>query len=254
MPFGHAQASTGRLAVLGRVFGPEIRAFLERSAPKEPSLALDLGCGPGHTTAIIADTLHPRRTVGLDIAWDFIEASAPRVRPGVEFHVHDVSQAPFPVSDADVVFCHFLLTHIPDPAAALATWATQLAPGGLLLVDEVESIEKTQPAFARYLEIAAERIADAGGRLHAGPVLEALGPIAGLELVSSDVVDAPVATADAAEMFHINIGVWAGWDFAKERYERAEIERLTAELADLRGSASHGEITWRMRQMVFRRA
>jgi hypothetical protein len=74
-----------------------------------------------------------------------------------------------------VVFCRFLLSHLPDPGAALAAWASQLAPGGLLLVEEVERIRTDQPALRGYREQAAALLAarghtlEVGARLHRCP-------------------------------------------------------------------------------------
>jgi hypothetical protein len=57
-----------------------------------------------------------------------------------------VRTVPFPTGGpSGLLFCRLLLSHHPDPAAALAAWATQLAPGGLLLVDEVERIHSVDP-------------------------------------------------------------------------------------------------------------
>ena len=51
-----------------RVFGPTTAAFLRRDAlpTGAPTLAVDLGCGPGYTTALVARCGGPARTVGLE--------------------------------------------------------------------------------------------------------------------------------------------------------------------------------------------
>jgi trans-aconitate methyltransferase len=66
--FGDTPTAAQRLAVMARVFEPEMRTFLGTCAHLRPELAIDLGCGPGFTTRLLAETLQARRTVGLDVS------------------------------------------------------------------------------------------------------------------------------------------------------------------------------------------
>ena len=66
------------------------------------------------------------------------------------------------------------VAHLADPAGALAGWSTQLAPGGLLLVEEVERIRTGQPALGGYLEVAAALLAARGHALEICPRLHRL--------------------------------------------------------------------------------
>src|SRR4029450_13566344 len=76
-----------------------------------------------------------------------------------------------PVAPADLLYCRLLLTHLPDPATAVARWATQLRPDGRLLIDEVESIETKHDVLRRYLALVADLVAHEGGELYIGPRL-----------------------------------------------------------------------------------
>ena len=166
--FGDTSLAARRLALLADVFEPPSRAFLERfagpvSSGAEPlDLAVDLGCGPGHSTRLVASVVGARRTLGLDQSGSFVGRAEAEAPPGVEFAVHDVTVVPFPAGAAGLVYGRFLLSHLPDPPASLAAWATQLAPGGLLLVDEVDRIHTTQPALRGYLDTAAALLAARG--------------------------------------------------------------------------------------------
>ena len=156
--FGDSAPAARRLSLLAEVFEPTSRAFLAHAGARlagPPELAVDLGCGPGHSTRLLVSVLGLRRVLGLDQSASFVALAAADAPPGAEFAVHDVTVVPFPCPPAGLLSCRFLLGHLPDPAAALAAWATQLAPGGLLLVEEVERIRTDQPALRRYLELAA---------------------------------------------------------------------------------------------------
>ncbi|MGH3099879.1 MAG: class I SAM-dependent methyltransferase, partial [Thermoleophilia bacterium] len=169
--FGDSAAAARRLGLLADVFEPPSRELLERFGGVPPGLAVDLGCGPGHTTRLVASVTGARRTLGLDQSASFVALAEAEAPPGVSFAVHDVTLAPFPCPPAGLVYGRFLLSHLPDPAAALAAWATQLAPGGLLLVDEVDRIHTADPALRGYLEVAAALLASRGHTLEVGPLL-----------------------------------------------------------------------------------
>jgi trans-aconitate 2-methyltransferase len=172
--FGDSAPAARRLGLLADVFEPPSRELLERFAGVPLDLAVDLGCGPGHTTRLVASVTGARRTLGLDQSEAFVALAAAAAPPGISFAVHDVTVVPFPAGPAGLVYGRFLLSHLPDPAAALAAWATQLAPGGLLLVEEVERIHTAQPALRRYLDTAAALLAARGHTLEIGAALHRL--------------------------------------------------------------------------------
>ncbi len=63
--FQDTDLAARRLAVLAEVFAPASRAFLLDVVQSRPELALDLGCGPGYTTRLLAEVTlyhHPVST------------------------------------------------------------------------------------------------------------------------------------------------------------------------------------------------
>jgi trans-aconitate 2-methyltransferase len=257
--FGDSALAARRLGVLAELFEPSSRAFLERFADPPPGLAVDLGCGPGHTTRLLAAVLGPRRTLGLDQSASFVAMAAAGQPagelPAVGFAVHDVTQVPFPCPPADLVYGRFLLSHLPDPAAALASWATQLAPGGLLLVDEVERIQTDQPALRGYLETTTALLASRGHTMEVGRrVLRRLPDPPGLVGRDDRIVGLALPTARVGEMFAQNLGVWRD-DAARAGVAAgAALDRLAADLAAVAAGEVDGSISWELRQLAFRRA
>lgn len=244
--YGDSVSAGDRLDIVARVFEPTSRRFLERAAPMTPRLALDLGCGPGNTTRLIADALRPQRTVGLDRSGPFLERARRGAPHNVEFIEHDVFITPFPIGPADVVFARLLLAHLPDRAGVVARWTAQLAPGGVALLDEIEELRTDEPAFTEYLPIAMGVVERSGGRLIAGPELGAMAAPPGTRRVHDEVVTLDATAAQVAPIFGMNLRVLAEHG---EIEPRPRLERELAEIAERGG----GSIEWLVRQVAFRR-
>ncbi len=253
--FGDTDVAGRRLRLAAEVFQPEMESFLAQlQARARPALAYDLGCGPGFTTRIVAGAVRPERTVGLDSSSRFIEMARAQPMAGVEYFEHDVTRTPFPRGPGDLLFSHFLLPHLPDPAWALTAWATQLRPAGLLLLDEVSDIWTTHPVFLRYLEMVEQVVDAGGGQLYAGKALEQLLPNAGLASVSSHLVEHPVSTSQAAAMFRLNIASWGVSPAARKTLCPETIAEISKDLDTLTESTSGHDIVWGMRQVACRAA
>ncbi|MGH0029132.1 MAG: class I SAM-dependent methyltransferase [Myxococcota bacterium] len=233
--FGDSDTAAQRLATVARVFDPPSRAFLGEWKGAGCGLALDLGCGPGFTTELVDAVLAPERTVGIDASQAFVDAASARA-PRLAFLRHDVLDLPFPTGPADLVYARFLVSHLADPARALAGWRSALAPGGRLLLDEVEAIDTACRVFGRYLALVEAVLAERGQCLFVGPRLEELA--AGLEVASSTARTHPVDPRDAARMFALNLATL-----------RPDDRALAAELEAIARDGGP-PITWTLRQLV----
>lgn len=251
--FGVTEVARERLDLLAHVFEPSSRAYLEKVADAEPQLALDLGCGPGHTTALVRRVTAARRTVGIDAAPDFIEKATTRFgEAGLEFMVADVMCLPSKVTPADLIFARFLLAHLPDLPGRVAAWVAHLTPGGVLATEEAEDILTEEPVFRSYLELARGVVASTGGTLYAGPLLGRLGGSANIERISSNVADLAVRASDAAQMFRLNLRSLRDEPWVRMHRTDAELARLDAELSELSHTPAEN-VTWKLRQAAFRR-
>lgn len=251
---GDSDLAAERLALVARVFEPAMRAFLERSAPRHPRLALDLGCGPGHTTEIVAEVAEAERTIGLDISEKFLAQARGRTGERLEFIRHDVTTVPFPIRPADLIFARLLVSHLPGPERQVARWAGELAPGGALLCDEVERIESRLEPFSRYMALVEARFRASGGDLYVGSRLDAVRAGNGFRRRSSDLVRVAPLTADAAAMARLNLHVMRSAGRLEGFATPAELDQIECGLDELRESGASGEIVWTLRQIVFETA
>ena len=200
----------------------------------------------------MAGVLRPDRTIGVERSASLLSKARVAVPEEVSFVRHDVTRAPLPHGgDADLIYARLLLSHLPDPEGAVKDWLAQLAPGGLLLLDEVERIETGQPVFREYLGVLSRMMAHQGQQLYVGPHLETITE--GPECRISRVVPSSSTTAHVARMFSINLANWRSNGFVRANYTEEELDRLAAGLAELTTSENAGEIRWGMRQIAIER-
>lgn len=276
--FGDSAIAAERLDRLAEVFEPTTRAFLQREAPRRPGLAVDLGCGPGHTTRLLGAITAAEAVVGLDQSPAFVAAASQAASrsgagrsgagassvgspaPGAggsdpgekreSYRLHDVRRVPFPCGAADVVFARLVLAHLPLVSDVVAAWLTQVRPGGVLLVEEVERIDTDQPVLARYLAIVTERLRRQGSEIVAGPALAALAP-AGTE-VRHHLASLRPPLGDTVELFGLNLMVLDADPVMDEVLPPRERSELAGQLAALRTDRRSGTIEWTLRQTAMR--
>lgn len=73
----------------------------------------------------------------------------------------------------DLIYTHFLVSHLPKPEKAISNWADELEADGQLLVEDVESISTVVEPFDRYLRIVSKMLAHHGKELFIGSRLTA---------------------------------------------------------------------------------
>jgi ubiquinone/menaquinone biosynthesis C-methylase UbiE len=216
--FRDTNIAARRLQVLADVFAPASRAFWQDIVIDTPRIAVDLGCGPGYTTRLLAESTGSVQTIGIDASEYFLALARENAPEHISFVQHDVTQVPFPVEAGDIIYCRFLLTHLKDPQSIVERWATQLRPQGLLLVEEVEWIQSEHPLLSTYLGIVAAMLEQQANQLYIGPLLDTMQVGDGLRRCMSRVYRLPVSTKQAATMFSMNIPSWKNRLFVLERY------------------------------------
>jgi trans-aconitate 2-methyltransferase len=253
--FGDGDDAAQRLGLLASLYHESTRTFVKKATGSAHfQLSLDLGCGLGFTTHLIADTLQCDRVIGLDASAAFIESARRNSSRRVSFLQHDVTVVPFPTGRANLIFARFLLTHLHNPAAVVGNWASQLERGGLLLLEETETIRTTHPVLARYLNIVAEMLAAQLNQLYAGQPLGILKIPPGLKQVTNELRPLAVSNSDAARMFSLNMRAWKDNDFIRANYSRYSINDLEQNLTEVfQQGPSSGETRWEMRQIAWSR-
>jgi SAM-dependent methyltransferase len=256
--FGDNDIAAQRLRLLAEIYDASTRAFVREWAQphRRAAKVMDLGCGLGYTTRLLAEELHGEQTLGLDTSESFI-AAAPResrARVKVTYACHDVTQVPFPITPVDVLFCRLLLTHIAEPTALIASWSTQLRAGGVILMEEVEWIRTNSAVFTTYLDMQRELLQQQSNCLDIGPMLEALPVPPLLRKRASRVRQTPVPASQVAAMFALNFQIWQQHPIVQSTFAAAQIQQIERGLQALMTEPQDGiKIEWGMRQLAYER-
>jgi len=256
--FGDNDIAAQRLRLLAEIYDASTRAFVrEWAQPHRRAVkVMDLGCALGYTTRLLAEELHGEQTIGLDTSESFLATAQRESRASVNvtYACHDVTQVPFPITPVDVLFCRLLLTHIAEPLALIASWATQLRPGGVILMEEVEWIRTNSAVFTTYLDMQRGLLQHQANRLDIGPLLEALPAPPLLRKRDSRVRQVPVPASQAANMFVLNFQTWQQHPFVQSTFAAVQIRQIERDLQALMTEPQNDiEIAWGMRQLAYER-
>ena len=125
----HADAFDLTLAPFGE-------AVMERLAPQAGERVLDIGCGTGATTRLLASIVAPGAVLGVDLSATMLDEATRRAAAvglsNVEYLAADVQDEWFDHEPFDVAFSRFGVMFFPDPVLAFSNIAAALRPGGRL--------------------------------------------------------------------------------------------------------------------------
>jgi trans-aconitate 2-methyltransferase len=117
----------------------------------EADTAIDLGCGPGNSTAVLAERFPMAMVSAIDNSSDMIAAARERL-PDVRFDLADIA-AWNPPDAYDVILANASLQWIPDHALLYPRLVGRLKAGGVLAVQTPDNLQ--EPAHVLIREVAA---------------------------------------------------------------------------------------------------
>lgn len=110
----------------------------------EAEAVLDLGCGTGNLTALLAESLSARaRIVAADLSESMLERAREKVPddPRLEWVRADATDLPLPDGGLDRIICLSTWPHFAEPERVAAELHRTLKPGGLLHVLHLDGRE-----------------------------------------------------------------------------------------------------------------
>lgn len=124
------------LAVQTALLWPFERGCLERAGVRPGAWVVDLACGPGDMTRLMAAELGASPVIGIDLSERYVALARERLSaapaPHLRFETGDATRTGLPDAFADVTTCRLALQTTPARDAILAEMRRITRPGGHL--------------------------------------------------------------------------------------------------------------------------
>jgi trans-aconitate 2-methyltransferase len=161
------------------------RDLLARVGARNPRRVVDLGCGPGHLTAVLAARWPEAEIDALDSSAEMVAAARARGVPARRADVRDWRPGP----RDDVVVSNAVLHWVPEHRELLPCWVAGLPSGGWLAVQVPGNFDAPSHALVR------EQLAEPAWRGRVAPGGEAS-------------VDPPARYAEALAEAGAEVDIW----------------------------------------------
>ncbi|MEO6790086.1 MAG: class I SAM-dependent methyltransferase [Ornithinibacter sp.] len=224
-------------------FGPTAAGLVEALDPRPGERALDIGCGRGAVTLLLARSVLPTgRLEAIDLSPAMVAHT--RALLDQERFVADVSTMDAADPDLlagafDVIASSLVVFFLPEPAAALTRWVTLLAPGGRIGIttmgEEHPASAEVNALFRPYLPpgMLDPKASGAQSPFASDAGTEALLTASGVVDVRTVTRRVPVVYGDVAgwQRFSMSTGQRAMWSFVPDEERAALVARAADVLA-----------------------
>ncbi|HEY0287443.1 MAG TPA: trans-aconitate 2-methyltransferase [Pseudomonas sp.] len=129
-----------------------VRDLIAAIATQNVQTAIDLGCGPGNSTQVLAERFPDANVTGMDSSDDMLASARERL-PSLNFEQADI-ESWNPDTTFDVVLANASLQWVPDHAGLYPRLLSKLNAGGSLAVQTPDNMEEPSHRLAR--EVAAQ--------------------------------------------------------------------------------------------------
>jgi ubiquinone/menaquinone biosynthesis C-methylase UbiE len=145
---------------LHRALVVDFRKIVERLPLSGAETVVDVGCGDGFFTGLLAERLPTGLAIGLDTLPAYLRAAGERLRrPIADGRIRlvegDANQLPFAAKSVGVIWsCHSMQSYTDIPQVLLE-FRRKLEPGGLLAILETDGLHSVMLSWPPDLELAA---------------------------------------------------------------------------------------------------
>lgn len=185
-----------RLKLISEVMLPTTSQLLKTAGLGAGMTCLDVGCGGGHVTLLMASMVGPQgKVIGTDTDGEILalaqqDAAAAHLN-NVEFRHTDALVCQEEEAH-DLVYARFVLTHLSEPEKCLDAMLRACRPQGLIVIEDIDfTANFCHPycaPYERYTELYQQVVHQRGGDPNIGFKLPGMLRKAGVERVQVNVV------------------------------------------------------------------
>jgi len=213
---------------------PTTSQLLKKVGFRKRMTCLDVGCGGGHVTLLMASMVGPEgKVTGTDADEQIIalaqEGADTAKLDNVEFRQGDACTCQWH-EEYDLAYARFLLSHLSEPERCLAAMVRACRPRGAIVVEDIDfSGSFCYPhcaAYERYVEVYQKVVQRRGGDANIGPKLPALLRKAGAEGVQVNVVQPTHVQGEGKLMASITMERISGSVVSEGLATEEEVEQI----------------------------
>jgi SAM-dependent methyltransferase len=228
-------------AVAGNVYDRFVGRYSQQLAPRfleftgvTAGPVVDVGCGPGALTAVLAERFGPPRVAAVDPSPPFVEACRARV-PGADVRLGSAEALPFQTGSFDAALSQLVLSFVADAGRMVAEAVRVVRPGGVVAACtwEANGFELARTFWAAALRFDPAAPDDARLPFRRSEELVALWRRAALRDVTDGIIDVEAAYSgfdDYWGPFASGVGPPGGYLVAQPEERRSRIRDACFEL------------------------
>ena len=123
------------------------RDLLAQVPLQRPNLVVDLGCGPGNSTELLAERYPNSQVMGLDSSPDMLRKARERL-PNCTFVEADIADWK-PDPRTDLIFGNAVMQWLPEHPAIMRRMIEAMPPGGVLAIQMPDNTREPALRFQR---------------------------------------------------------------------------------------------------------
>jgi SAM-dependent methyltransferase len=208
---------------------------------------LDVGCGNGAFTEVLAARAAPSELTGVDPSQEQIDFA--KIREGTkfaQFRVGDAQALPFPDGSFDVALMALVISFVPDPAEAVKEMARVVRPGGVTSTYMWSNLSPHRPFFVTMSALGFP-IAARSNNASELSVMRSLWEQAGMMSVETCTIEILVTFSDFDDFWNSNSTTAGPVGRAIEKLSPADRERVRSHLREQLPKDGAGRITYHAR-------
>ena len=136
---GNLDSEIARLEIQSAFFEPLTRQTLLRAKIRKGMRCLDIGCGAGSVTRMLAEMVGKKgQVIGTDVDEKYLQyCQTYRALPNVDFMRDDISSSRLN-GNFDAIYSRFMFIHLKDARKAIRSMKQLAKRGGTIIIEELD--------------------------------------------------------------------------------------------------------------------